>query len=137
MRIPTRNGMMSPLDVVPWGRRADGEVRRVRKWIYKSDEAGKPRRFLDHREAALWALMTVGKVFGAYALYWLVSLVVGALRDGGSGWPTLTFALTSIALVTWLLVSLFLYLYVALSGGIMDDEARRRYRNNETLSRRW
>ena len=109
----------------------------MRKWIYKADEAGKPRRFLDHREAALWAVTTVGKFFGAYALYWLVSLVFGALRNGGSGWPTLTFALLAIPLTIGLLVSLVLYLYVALSGGIMDDEARKRYRNNETLSRRW
>jgi hypothetical protein len=35
-----------------------------------------------------------------------------------------------------LLVSLVLYLYVTLSGGIMDDEARRRYRNNEALRSR-
>lgn len=115
----------------------DGEARRVRRWIYKADEAGKPRRFLDHREAALWAVTTVAKLSGAYALYWLVSLVFGVLGEGGSGWPAFTFALLAISLTIGLLFSLVLYLYVALSGGIMDDEARKRYRNNETLSRRW
>lgn len=59
----------------------------MRKWIYKSDEAGKPRRFLNHREAALWAVTTVGKVFGTFALYWLVSSVFYAFGKGGLGGP--------------------------------------------------
>jgi small-conductance mechanosensitive channel len=107
----------------------------VREWIYKSDEAGKPRRFLNHREAILWAMITVGKVFGALALYWLINFIFVAFTDGELGGAMLTFMLTAILLVAWLLISLILYLYVALSGGVMDDAARRRYRNNETLSR--
>ena len=39
-------------------------------------------------------------------------------------------------LAAWLLASGVTYLYLALSGGVMDDEARRRYRNNETLRSR-
>ncbi len=108
----------------------------MRKWIYKSDEAGKPRRFLNHREAALWAMMTVGKVFGALALYWLINFVFVTFRDGEFGGRMLTFVVAAIMLVTWLGTSLVLYVYVALSGGVMDDEARRRYRNNETLRSR-
>jgi apolipoprotein N-acyltransferase len=114
----------------------DGEARRVRKWIYKSDESGKPKRSLNHREAALWALMTVGKVFGALALYWLINFIFVAFRDGEVGMPMITFMVAAIMLATWLLISAVLYLYVALSGGVMDDEARRRYRNNETLQSR-
>lgn len=108
----------------------------MRKWIYKSDEAGKPRRFLNHREAALWATMTVGKVFGAFALYWLISSIFYSVRAGelGGAMPTLVFA--AFMLAAWLLASGVLYFYLALSGGVMDDEARRRYRNNETLRSR-
>jgi len=90
----------------------------VREWIYKSDEAGKPRRFLNHREAILWAMITVGKVFGALALYWLINFIFVAFTDGELGGAMLTFMLTAILLVAWLLISLILYLYVALSGGV-------------------
>ena len=127
--------MMSLLNVAPWSGAVNGEVRRVRKWIYKSDEAGKPRRFLDHREAALWATMTVGKVSGAFALYWLLNSVFYTFRGGELAGATLTLAPLAVMLAAWLLVSAVLYLYLVLSGGVMDDEARRRYRNNETLPR--
>jgi hypothetical protein len=50
--------------------------------------------------------------------------------------PMLASVFLAILLGGGLLVSLVLYLYVTLSGGIMDDEARRRYRNNETLRSR-
>lgn len=100
--------------------------------MYKTDEAGKPRRFLDHGEAALWAVVTVGKVFGVFALYLLASFVFDALRNGEVGGPMLTLVPAAIMVLAWLFVTLVLYLYVALSGGVMDSEARRRYRNNET-----
>ena len=102
----------------------------MRKWIYKSDEAGKPRRFLDHREAAVWALTTVGKVFGAFALYWLLNSVFYTFRDGELGGAMLTLIPAAVMLAAWLLISAVLYLYLVLSGGVMDDKARRRYRNN-------
>lgn len=108
----------------------------MRKWIYKSDEAGKPRRFLNHREAALWSMTTVGKVFGALVLYWLINSIFITFSSGEFGGPVLTFVVAAIMLVAWLLISAVLYLYLALSGGVMDDEARRRYRNNETLQSR-
>ncbi len=80
--------------------------------------------------------MTVGKVFGALALYWLINFIFVTVRDGELGGPVLTFVVAAIMLVAWLLISAVLYLYLALSGGVMDDEARRRYRNNETLRSR-
>ena len=109
----------------------------MRKWIYKFDAAGKPRRFLDHREAALWALMTTGKVFGALALYWLLNSIFYTFRDGELAGAVLTLVPAAVMVAAWLLVSAVLYLYLVLSGGVMDDEARRRYRNNETLRSRW
>ncbi|QIN82584.1 hypothetical protein GBA63_07970 [Rubrobacter tropicus] len=108
----------------------------MRRWLYKTDEAGKPRRFLDHREAALWAVTTVCKVFGVFALYFLIDSVLVPSRDGEFGEPVLTFMLLAVLLVIGLLISLVLFLYVTLSGGVMDDAARRRYRNNETLRSR-
>ena len=38
----------------------------MRTWIFKTDEDGKPRRFLSHREAALWTVSRVGAFFSAY-----------------------------------------------------------------------
>ena len=114
----------------------DGGPGLVRKWIYKSGETGKPRRFLNHREAVLWAVLTVGKFFGVFALYWLTSVILDSWGGDEAGGPILTFVLLAILLAVGLLISLVLYLYVALSGGIMDDEARKRYRNNETFGPR-
>lgn len=108
----------------------------MRAWIYKTDEAGKPRRFVGHGEAVAWALRQMGKVFGALAAATLLSSAVGSYREGR--WD-LSFAFVALLaaawLGIWLSISLVLYLFVLLSGGIMDDEARRRYRNNETLQR--
>lgn len=108
----------------------------MRRWIYKTDEAGKPRRFLNHREAVLWALTTVGKVSGVVALYLLVGSIFGPLGGGEVGRSVLTLVPLAIMLTIGLLIAFAMYLYVALSGGVMDDEARRRYRNNETLGSR-
>ncbi len=107
----------------------------MRRWIYKTDEAGKPRRFLDHREAALWATLTVGKPLGAFSLTGLLALVFNPSADETVGWLALTAVVLAIALSAWLLASAVLYLYVSLSGGVMDREARRRYRNDETTPR--
>ena len=107
----------------------------MRRWLYKTDEAGKPRRFLDHREAALWALTTVGKVFGIFALYFSASFVVDAFGEAEFGNLGLALVPAAMIALAWLFISLVLYLYVTLSGGVMDNEARRRYRNNETLTR--
>ena len=112
----------------------DEEAGRMRSWIYKTDEAGKPRRFLNHGEAILWALLTVGKLLGALALIMLLNSLFDPDR-GEIRLSILTPILVVILLATWSSISLILYLYVMLSGGIMDDRARQRYRNNETLSR--
>lgn len=109
----------------------------MRRWIYKTDQAGKPRRFLNHREAFLWALTTVGKLFGVAALYLLVGSIFDLRGSGEVGWSMmLTLMLLAIVLAIGLLIAFAMYLYVALSGGVMDDEARRRYRNNDTLGSR-
>lgn len=106
----------------------------MREWTYKKDQAGKPRRFLHHGEALLWALLTVGRFPGAFFGFWLLLFLIRAVREGGGiGWSTVTTVLVVALLTVWLLVSSVLYLFVALSGGVMDEEARRRYRNDETL----
>lgn len=105
----------------------------MRAWIYKRDEAGKPRRFLTPGEAILWALRQTGKVFGAFAGVTLLNAAIGSYRDGWSGWLTFGTLLAAVWLAIWLGVSLVIFFYIALSGGVMDEEARRRYRNNETI----
>lgn len=102
--------------------------------MYKTDEAGKPRRFLGHGEAAVWSLLGVGRFIGVLALFGLLNSVLAAYRDGEIWRSAFVPVLAAGWLAIWLGVSLVLYLYVSLSGGIMDDAARRRYRNNETLS---
>ena len=108
----------------------------MRAWIYKTDEAGKSRRFLGHGEAAVWALRQMGKVFGTFAALTLLNAAVRAYRDGWDGWFAFTALLAVVWLAIWLGVSLVIFFFIALSGGVMDDEARRRYRNNETLDPR-
>lgn len=108
-----------------------------RRWIYKTDDAGAPRRFPGHREALSWAALKIGKLVGAFALFGLLGSAIETYRDGQTGWPTFTFVLAAVWLAIWLSVSLVLYLYVALSGGVMDREGRRRYLDDQRFRRRW
>lgn len=36
----------------------------MRQWLYKTDEGGRPRRFLEHRELLLWVALKVGRFAG-------------------------------------------------------------------------
>ena len=105
----------------------------ARGWIYKTNEAGKPRRFLNRREAAVWAGLTVGKPVGVIAFYVLLNAAIDAYRGADAWRSSFVVALAVVWGAIWLGVSLALYVYVALSGGVMDEEARHRYRNNETV----
>ena len=107
-----------------------------RRWIYKTDDAGAPRRFLGHREVLLWAGLKVGRTTSPFALFGLLGSVVETYRDGLSGWPVFTLMLAVGWLAIWLSVSLAIYLYVALSGGVMDREDRRRYLGDRALRKR-
>ena len=78
------------------------------------------RRFESHGRAVRWAAMTAGKVvvcllaFGVYRVF----------TRGYGWWGMLTYA--GIALTTWLVSFTVAYLYLALSGGVLSREERRR-----------
>ena len=77
------------------------------------------------------------RAFGAFAVFGLAGSLVRAYDDWEI-WPlqaALVFA--AIWLAIWLALSSVIFFYVALSGGVMDEEDRRRYRDDETLSRLW
>lgn len=97
-----------------------------RKWLYKKDAAGRPRRFLSHREAARWAALTTGKVAGPFVLY---ALLMAFVHSAGPGLAlaerAASFSVVAILPVCWLVASGALYLYVALSGGVMGRDERR------------
>ncbi len=99
----------------------------MRKWPYKTDDAGRPRRFLSHGEAAWWAVRRVGTFF----LPLLVSPILWAIFDPAAPSQRLT-ALPLVAAVAcvWLSVVGAVYLYLALSGGVMGEDERRRFHEN-------
>lgn len=93
------------------------------RWIYKTDEAGRPRRFLSHREAAWWAMLNVAKVAGPVALFGFLRVLFEL--GVAAGWTTFLY-LASRLLLLGLLACGVLYLYVALSGGVMARSGRGR-----------
>jgi hypothetical protein len=106
------------------------------RWPYKTDEAGAPRRFLSHREAASWTARKVGKYAGAFAL----CVVLGSTlrRADEYSVPALAYnaaIVAALALFGGLVVAVGLYLYIALYGGVMNRAERRRYREGRGYSR--
>ena len=99
----------------------------TREWIYKTDPAGRPRRFLSHREAAWWAVRRVGVFF----LPLFSGPILWALFGPGSPgrWPEALPVVLAIACV-WAAVVGTVYIYLALSGGVMGEAERRRYRES-------
>jgi len=108
------------------------------------DEEGRPRRFLSHREAVVWAVRRVLLFVGSLTLVG----VVGALgrgfirsRESDVTENVLPEALAYVAfvLVSFVCIGLMvagaLYLFVALHGGVMDVEARQRYREEQAAQR--
>lgn len=95
----------------------------MREWMYKTDEAGRPRRFVSHREAAWWAARKVGTFF----LPLLVSPILWALfgSDSPYRWSAVPPVVAGVILL-WLLAVGSIYLYLALSGGVMGEAERRR-----------
>ncbi len=91
----------------------------MRKWAYKTDAAGRPRRFLSHREAAGWAVRRVGTFF----LPLLVSPVLWAVfhPDAPSQRLTALPVMFAVACV-WLAVVGGVYLDLALSVVVMTDD---------------
>jgi hypothetical protein len=116
----------------------------TRRWRYKRDEEGRPRRFLSHREAFLWSTRRIG----FYALLLLLPLgsfsllgLVGALgrrvvrtTDGElPGWEDVGAWMLAVSVLVLSLLSLLsllagaYYLYIALAGGVMSRDERQRY----------
>lgn len=118
------------LDPKPRGGGGTGPAARGR-WIYKTDEEGRPRRFLSHREAAWWAALRTGTVAGPIVLY---AFLGAFLETAGPGMPLTErfayFSLPAAVFLVWLAVVGTVYLYLVLSGGVMAPDERRR-RGNE------
>jgi hypothetical protein len=95
----------------------------VRRWIYKTDEEGKPRRFLNHREAVWWAVLKVGKVLGLFVVSPILWAIFGP--EAPDRWARASLAV-AVVVVLWLVAAGAMYLFVALSGGVMARAERRR-----------
>lgn len=97
----------------------------MRKWHYKADEAGRPRRFLSHAEAARWVFLKVAKFSATPVLIALANaLLLHTFFDYRLSLSFIFLAVASL-LILLLLVSAAMYLYLSLSGGIIGREERR------------
>lgn len=118
----------------------------MRTWPYMRDEEGRPRRFLSHREVLSWATRRVIRFVGPLTVLGVVGgLGRGFIRSRESAvtenvlpellrYVVYAVAVSVVAgLVLGSLVAAAMYLYVALSGGVMDQEARRRYREERAV----
>lgn len=104
----------------------------MREWIYKTDENGRPRRFLSHREAISWAALKVGRYAGPP-----LGLCVVAIIFDPQGLGRLAFLLLGpMVLALCVTVVAVMYAYVALSGGVMGPDERMRHRERLRESRR-
>ena len=79
----------------------------MRGWIYKTDGEGRPRRFLSHREAALWATIETGTLAGPVVLYAFLSAF---FETAGPGIPLAQraasfFFVPSALMLLWVLSS--------------------------------
>ena len=117
-------------DPRPRGGNGAGADPAARRWIYKTDEEGRPRRFLSHREAAWWAARRTGTVAGPFVLY---ALLRAFLETAGPGMPLAEraayFSLPAVVFLLWLAAMGAVYLYLVLSGGVMAPDERRRRGN--------
>lgn len=108
-------------------RRARTAPRDSRKWRYRTDVAGRPRRFLSHREAAWWAALTAGKFASPLLLY---ASLMAFVHSAGPGLAlaerAAPFSVVAMLVAFWLAGSGVLYLFVTLSGGVAGRDERRR-----------
>lgn len=94
------------------------------------DEAGIARRFQSHREAMRWAFGSVGRWGLNILSYYVVpaiGLVVWQLYKGDltlSLFGVEVFLAISVLFGSWVSASVLLYVYIALSGGVMGREER-------------
>ena len=123
------------------GRGAGRARAATRRWLYKTDGKGTPRRFFSHREAAWWAVLTTGKVAAPFLLLVFVRAFFAAFDSWAPArfspdWAII-FTVAALFLVVWPLTAGLLYLYVALSGGVMARLEWERYREDERPRRRY
>lgn len=94
------------------------------------DRAGRPRRFHSHREAASWSAQVVARLGlkGLPGGILAAAIIFGwqILSSEASFDPIGVVAVMVLLLALWLLGSTLLYLYTALSGGVMSRDERRR-----------
>lgn len=111
-----------------------GNIRgEMRTWIFKTDEDGKPRRFLSHREAAMWTASRVGAFFGLISVFGVARAIYEAFTSPSAfERQALIMILISLAVI-WLGVCAVVYLYIVLSGGVMSRAERERRERTEAL----
>ena len=99
----------------------------MKDWHYKRDTAGKPRRFLSHRELLWWAVTRVGMYAGG-AVAGSFVLIAYEYFSSDDGYYTffITLNVAGLMIVLWMGVSATIYLYITLSGGVMSREERTR-----------
>jgi hypothetical protein len=110
-----------PAPAAPRGH--EGRAGAARGWAYETDAAGRPRRFLTHREAAWWAACRVGVVFVPLLVYTFARVLFGF--DGPYPWSAILYVAAGVVLASLATVGA-VYLYLALSGGVMGKAERRR-----------
>lgn len=76
-------------------------------------DTGNPHRFDTHRRALLWSAGLAAKVLAGLPLLLLVAVYLAGFQ-----WVPAVVAVAALPLALWLLCSVLLYLYVALSGGV-------------------
>ena len=103
--------------------------RAPRGWAYETDEAGRPRLFRSHREAAWWAARRVGVVFVPLLVYTFARALFGF--DGPYPWSAILYVAAGVVLASLATVGA-VYLYLALSGGIAGRGERHGRRGDGT-----
>lgn len=107
----------------------------MRQWLYKTYESGRPRRFLSHRELLMWAARKVGGYLGPPLGLGVIAAIFvpqDLAREVFLWLSVMGLALCATAVAG-------IYLYVALSGGVMSAEQRAGYleRLRESRRGRW
>lgn len=95
----------------------------MKGWLYKTDDSGRPRRFLSRREVIPWAALKTGRCAGPAPAIGLVTAIFdpqGLGREVFLSLAVMVFAACALAVAG-------IYVHVALSGGVMGSEERGRY----------
>ena len=105
----------------------------MRGWIYKTDEAGNPRRFSSHREAAWWATLRAGTLFGPMIALGAVRTLYLLFFSAPHIKVQVTIFVTLLVSAFWICASAIVYLYLNLAGGIMSRAERSKFERQHTV----